>query len=1119
MQTLNASDYINRGLETIRPVLAEFLCRELQNKDKDGWWSAFVLGKLNEATAAYLPAGGAHENLVKSLDVYACFKIIESNWNEIFKNVLTRSQRTNANEILEFRNTVAHHDDKSLTDDDAYRALDTMARFIEPIDQTSAGVLQGLMREVRQKIDGKVKKTVVVKAIKPAPIPQINYAMPWRHIAEPRADVAKGDFVSAAFAANLQDVLEGKGEFEYQDPAEFYDRTYITEGMRGMLIRAVQRVCGKGGEPVIQLKTSFGGGKTHSMMALYHLMGAAKPDKLNGIAGILVEAGAASMPQVNVAVIVGTALNPTAATESKKLPGVIVHTLWGEIAAQLAAQTKNPALFDLIKEADKKGIAPGSAAIKTMLEQCAPCMILIDELVAYARKIYGSAPGENPSGTFDNILSFIQELTEAARATKNCMIVASIPESEIEAGTQYGIEALRRLEHTFGRMEAVWKPVVAEEGFEIVRRRLFKPITGADAVEKTCKAFFAVYQNNPVMFPSECKETSYLEKMKRCYPIHPEVFDRLYTDWATIDHFQRTRGVLRLLAKVIYELYDNNDGSAMITCGTIPVGIPSIRDELTRYLSNGWNPIIDSEIDGVNSKPPKLDDEQGGSYKKQFAYNRISRAVFLGSAPSSVAQQNRGVDSSHVYLGVVQPEENINTYEAALGSLMDKLVFLYRAGNRYWYDTRPTLRKTVADRARSQQDDDAVAAIETMLKHITKQVSSPDSPVHTAVSSSADVPDDQLFHLVLFRASDTHKTDDNASPAISAAREYLEKRGSSPRIHRNMIAFLAPDSGQMLQLKQETKLLLAWRSIQHDAATLTLDTAQKKETYEAITAAEKLINERIQEIWRYLIVPVQEGTEPIQFSVTAVPEKTNPVTKAMHRLRYDELLVDALSPRILSMEMAHYNLWQGRNHITVRELWADYTRYVYLHRLKKRLVLEKALEAGIRSGEYFAYAQGMSDNTENNDNERYEGIVTAGGFLQITPDGLIIKAEAVQAQIGSAKKAANIASGSEPDNASAAQDEANQFSLSSDTKSGASIPVAQKPLHFYGTIKIDPAKMGTTAGNISAEILQHLSRLPRASVEVSLDIRVNIPSGIPEDTARTVRENCRTMKFDSFEFD
>jgi hypothetical protein len=424
----------------------------------------------------------------------------------------------------------------------------------------------------------------------------------------------------------------------------------------------------------------------------------------------------------------------------------------------------------------------------------------------------------------------------------------------------------------------------------------------------------------------------------------------------------------------------------------------------------------------------------------------------------------------------------------------------------------------VEDRARSQDDDDAFNVIENKLKNITKQASS-QTPVHTAVPSSADVPDDQLFHLVLFRPACAYKTDDDSSPAMIAAKEYLEYRGTSPRIHRNMIAFLAPDSVQIEQLKREAKMFLAWKSIQQDADMLNLDTSQRRETLDALAAAEKIINERIGEIWRQLIVPVQEGTEPIQLSVIRTTEKNNPLTKAINKLKSDELLIEALSPKILSMEMERYNLWQGKNHITVRELWSHYTQYVYLHRLQNRLVLERALEAGIRSGEYFAYAKGVAINADNN-TEVYDGLIfSPANFIQMSPESLIVKADAVKAQIENAK----ILNGSQPLNGKTAQDgkpaAPHSCCADADAKYDASIVHQKKQTQFYGTIKIEPVKMGTTAGNINTEILRHLSGLAGVSMEVSLDIRAAVPNGIPEDIVRTVRENCRTMKFESFEFD
>jgi predicted AAA+ superfamily ATPase len=202
------------------------------------------------------------------------------------------------------------------------------------------------------------------------------------------------------------------------------------------------------------------------------------------------------------------------------------------MAAQLAESAGKPGLYNLVKEADKKGVSPGSETLKNLFDAASPCLVLMDELVSYAKKIYG-VPGL-PAGTFDNFISFIQELTEAARASKNSLVVASIPESEIEIGGEAGKIALETIEHTFGRMESIWKPVAANEGFEVVRRRLFLDCKNPSARDAVCAAFSAMYNENEADFPIEARELEYKERMLSCYPIHPEVFDRLYADWSRL---------------------------------------------------------------------------------------------------------------------------------------------------------------------------------------------------------------------------------------------------------------------------------------------------------------------------------------------------------------------------------------------------------------------------------------------------------------------------------------------------------------------------------------------------------------------------------------------------------
>lgn len=1112
---LSASNFIDQGFTLMREYLTAFVGQEMSRKWGEKWWSNHAYPNLPPVFQGNLPKSGDWNTIVDKLDIAACFHIINSNWNDAFKYKMTAKQRTWARELQDVRNDWAHPTGKGLTDDDASRALDTMARFIEPIDIETAEEIRKLYRLVMYKNEDSSKTDSVAKtqAI-PTSTPSMTYARPWRQIAEPHPDVAQGIFKQAEFAADLNQVLQNKARPEYQDPVEFYNRTFITDGMRGMLTKAIQRVAGKGGEPVIQLKTAFGGGKTHSMISLYHIMRAASPEALNGIAKIIQQAGIESMPKVNVAVLACQAIDPMKKRRPINFPGITVNTLWGEMAAQLAEQSGDAKLYELVKDNDAKGVSPGSDTLRELLDKCSPCMILIDELVAYARKLYGFKAGDIPAGTFDNVLSFVQELTEAARASKNSIVVASIPESETETGGEAGDIALASIEKTFGRMEAIWKPVVAEEGFEIVRRRLFKKITDQAAVDQTCNAFSQMYRDNVDLFPVDCREAAYLEKMKRCYPIHPEIFDRLYDDWAALDGFQRTRGVLRFMAAVIHELYIANDGGAMIMPGSIVFGKMQIREELIHYLSAGWDSIIENEVDGKRAVPASQD-SKSGHYGKYFAHSRIARTILLGSATGTKEQRVRGLHATNIRLGVVQPEDHISTYNDALSKLASELTFLYSsADQRYWYDTRPTLKKTVAERAKLQNADDILFEIEKTLKVVCKNKELFEA-VHIAPQSSGDVPDQPSIRLVLLSPSIVHKHDKDNSSAMDTVREYLECRGNTPRMYRNMILFLAPDESVILRLKQDMRMLMSWRAVDKEADALNLDNGQKKEVKEAIQQFEKIVADRVQEAYQHLLVPSQHRTSPIVWEKLIV-QGENPVKKATQKLQSDDFMTTTFSPKILLQEMSQNNLWKDAEMLSVRELWEDYTRYLYLYRLTDYSVLIKALEAGIKSGDYFAYADGQDSDG------RYQGLCFGDiGYLHITQDGYLVKAEVARQQIDKDNAEREVekqrTQGGNGTPIGGERDGISNDGVPTPGQSPDSPPI-KKNTHFFGSVKIDTNKLGSTAGTINTEVLQHLSSLSGAKVNITLDIQVSIPDGVPDDTARTIRENCKVLKFDNSEF-
>ncbi|MBT6612314.1 MAG: ATP-binding protein, partial [Deltaproteobacteria bacterium] len=417
---------------------------------------------------------------------------------------------------------------------------------------------------------------------------------PWREIARPHTDVLEGSFKQSEFAADISQVASGAASAEYQDPEKFFLRTYITEGMRLLLISVAQRLTGQGGDPVIQLQTAFGGGKTHTMLAVMHLaQRIVTTDKLEGIPPILDAAGINELPIAKIAVIDGIKLSPS----QPQVHGLITaNTLWGELAWQLLGEEG----YAMVAESDADGTSPGKEVLRQLIEKASPCVILIDELLAFIRQL--EAGQQFKAGTFDSNLSFIQALTEAMKLVPNAMLLASLPESELEVGGTMGQRTLNSLEKYFARVESVWKPVASREAFEIVRRRLFEYAGDPSEVTSVSRQFFDYYRANSEKFPIETQANDYFERLCQSYPIHPEIFDRLYEDWSTLDKFQRTRGVLQYMAIVIHHLWNSDNRDALIMPGSIDLDDSNVRNKSIHYLPQGWEPVIEKEVDGPRSE-------------------------------------------------------------------------------------------------------------------------------------------------------------------------------------------------------------------------------------------------------------------------------------------------------------------------------------------------------------------------------------------------------------------------------------------------------------------------------------------------------------------------------------
>ncbi|MGI8424432.1 MAG: DUF499 domain-containing protein [Chloroflexota bacterium] len=1105
-------DRVRKALDLLKEGLAPFVEREMQRKFGAGWMTQAQAGLPG------LSSAGSHVQqrmaTPEALDTSALLNVVLEHWDGVFKDKLGPFERGLVHELRKARNDWAH--ERAVGTDDAYRVLDNASRLLAAI---SAGEqLTEVEREkqelLRIRFEEQTRHATRKAAVAPVEGQPAGGLKAWRDVVTPHPDVASGRYQQAEFAADLAQVHRGEGADEYRKPRDFFQRTFITDGLKRLLANALQRIEAGGGDPVVKLQTNFGGGKTHSMLALYHLFSGTPVSELPGTESVLAAVGVSKLPPVQRAVLVGTALSP--AQTRPKPDGIDVRTLWGEMAWQLGKAEG----YALVAEADRQGVSPGSDVLRDLFAYFSPCLVLIDEWVAYARQLHGVTG--LPGGSFAANLTFAQALTEAAKAAPKTLVVASIPSSQIEVGGDAGRQALTILENTFARVESAWRPASAEEGFEIVRRRLFEPIsdpskfTDRDAV---ARAFGELYRNHAGEFPSGTREGDYERRIQAAYPIHPELFDRLHEDWSSLERFQRTRGVLRLMAAVIHALWEREDRSLLILPATVPIDDPAVQEELTRYLEDNWRPVLEKDVDGPNSLPLRIDRENP-NLGRYSAARRVARTLYLGSAPTLRAAK-KGLEDRQVKLGSAQPGESVAIFGDALRRLTDQATFLYVDGGRYWYSTQPSVARLAQDRAEQQSDDAVREEIVRRLKE--EQARRGDFvKVHPCPASSSDVPDEPEARLVVLGPDYPHTGKAEDSPARKAVAGMLDQRGSSPRTYRNALVFLAPDRQRLQELEQAVRQYLAWKSIDEERETLNLDAFQANQARSKRAQADDTVKQRVPETYQWLLMPSQPNPQGSLVWEEFRAQGDEPLAmRASRKLKNEELLITQLAGTRLRIELDKIPLWRG-DHVNTRLLWDDFATYPSLPRVKDADVLVQAIRDGIQRltwDDTFAYAEGWDEQRQ-----RYLGLRAGeGASVQLDRNTLVVKPESARRQLD-----ADDAERRERETQTTGADAGTNGSTGTtgsgtDARGGAGTTETggqtKVPRRFFGTVRLDPLRVGRDASSVAQEVVQHLSGLVGAEAEITLEIQVRIPDGVPDHVVRTVAENCRVLKFASAEFE
>ena len=1115
-------DRVGSAMDTLKSGLAPFVSREFINHHKGLSDQVLqqVLGEPVHDAKGHFP----------SMDAAALLRLMWESWNEVYRDTLGHAERSLVSELRDIRNRWAHQE--SFSSDDAYRALDSTHRLLTAVSSPEAGEIENMKMELlRVRFDEQARTQRRRTAGTAIESQTTGGLAPWREVVSPHRDVASGHYQQAEFAADLWQVRLGEGSDEYRDPAEFFRRTYLTDSLRQMLGGAVQRLSGAGGDPVVQLQTNFGGGKTHSMLALFHLFSGTPVSELSGMEAVMQETGVADLPSVNRVVLVGNRISP--GNPVAKADGTEVRTLWGELAWQLGnaagGQAEARKAFERVRADDELATNPGDA-LRELLIEYGPSLILIDEWVAYARQLHDE--GDLPAGSFETQFTFAQALSESAKLAKNCLLVISLPASDsmdsphaeaddVEVGGLRGRAALSRLRNVIGRVDSSWRPASAEESFEIVRRRLFQPIVDPANFatrDNVARAFCDLYRTSHQEFPPECVEADYEKRVRAAYPIHPEVFERLYSDWSTLQSFQRTRGVLRLMAAVIHSLWEKGDRNPLILPGNLPLDDPRVQFELTRYLPDNWVPVIERDIDGANCLPLRLDGEVP-NLGKYGACRRVARTIYLGSAPIPAAA-NQGIEDRRIKLGCVIPGEPTAVFGDAMRRLGSAATYLYQDGARYWYSTQPTVANLAESRAeeyrrnRDKVDQEIERRLRTDLR-----VRADFNRVHILPPSSHDVQDDQDASLVALGPIYPHAREEGSgSRAITAAKAMLESRGNTPRLFRNALVFLAADDTRLQDLEDGVRRYLAWQSILDDREPLDLPPHQVRQAESHRDTAEGAVAARIGETYQWLLVPVQTRPQAnVEWQAIRLAGQGPLAERASRRMRNDELLITSFAGTRLRMELDRIPLWRG-DHVSVRQLVDDFARYSYLARLKEPAVLLEAIRNGLSlmtwEQDSFAYADGYDDGAG-----RYRGL-QSGPRAALTDNdpGLLVRPEVARKQMDAEVDPAGNSSEEAGTTYEPRPGKAGQIREASEEEPSGSTP-RPTAKRYHGSVKLDPTRVGRDAGHVADEVIAHLAGLLGADVKLTLEIQASIPDGAPEQVVRTVTENSRTLNFDDSGFE
>lgn len=909
---------------------------------------------------------------------------------------------------------------------------------------------------------------------------------PWLEVARPHADISDGSFNEALFAADLGLVARGQGPADYVDPVLFANKTYLTEPLRTALAQIGSRLAGDTASPAVyRMQTEFGGGKTHTLLAAYHLF--RHPDQVaetplgKAVADDL-ETGA--LPRAQVAVLAGDALS---VAPEEMADGPIVHTFLGHLAWQLGGA----AMYARISDQDEARLGTSTPEIAQMLSEAAPCLILMDETLEYLNKALSVTAGDgNLAGT---TLTVIKELCTAAANVPGAAIVATLTSSRLEDySTVAGEEMYERLAKVVGRTENIVTPVEGDDIFPILHTRLFESIGELADRQAVADAYGAYYEQMGDAVPPSYRDPAYRDRIAGSYPFHPELIDILTNRWGSLSGFQRTRGALRTLAHTVKALAKRSHAGTLICSGDVPLDDAGVRAEVLRFAGESYKSALNADIIRSDSKAAAEDQRHGGDAARHHVAVGLATTAFLNSFGSD---RVLGASTAQMLIGVGRPGVSRGLLDDLRHALEASLWYMRHEGGRYRFTTEPNLNKVIVEQEGAITHSRALQLLREAIT--TAAPAQPPFRVITNVAQSMDIPDEPRLTLGILDPELALDTGGHAT-----AEEILTQRGSSARTNKNALVVIAARSTGISRARRAARALAAMQDINDDQPRLKrFNQEQKQQLADRLAEAEARLPQEVTMAYRHLVALRPNGNGGPQATAVDLGPASgiDPITARVrgHLTGIDRLLDKTLAPAALLTDRFSV-IGPDNEAVELDQLLSYFYRLPRLPQLASADVLRDCLVTGVTSG-LFGLVSGSTWHAP--DAVRRFQTPVDPTEVQFQPGTWLVRAATITKLI--------------QDHTPGEDDGTTTEEPSGPTGSGSAQPTQDPPSG-------DPTQVVVTAAQIPGGKVRDVIKVAvtplvatGATVTVTLEVTATHPEGIQRDTLDlTVQEGLRQLNID-----